>query len=199
VTGFHFAFETGNRKELLEEVHCVVLEIEGRMGPKTYHQYLAAEGIEPSAWRPRILKLVRELRYDPASYPNPDAWHARAKELLAAHLPPTGQSIAQRLKHNKGLATALAVPPVSIPPAQTIHAVKGMEFPGVCVVMTSSTTQNILSYLETGVNVSEAARKIYVAASRAKRLLVIAMPSKHAERLVAMLGATGAPVALLSI
>ncbi len=201
VTGFHFAFEDGNRKELLEEVHHVVLEIEGRIGLKTYHQYLAAEGIEPSHWRPRILKLVRDLRYDPELFPSPEAWHIRAKEVLSAFLPQTGQSIAQRLRRNKGLAAALAVPPASTPSVQTIHAVKGMEFPGVCVVMTSRTTQDIIDYLETGIPVhaSEATRKIYVAASRAKRLLVIATPRKNAERLVAMLGAANAPVTLLRI
>jgi DNA helicase-2/ATP-dependent DNA helicase PcrA len=201
VTEFHFAFETGNRREYLEQVHRIVLEIEGRMGPKTYHQYLAAEGIEPAEWRPRILTLVRELRYDPASFPDSDAWHKRAKALLMKHLPPNGPSIAQRLRSNRGLAAALAVPPASSPSAQTIHAVKGMEFPGVCVVMTVSTTRGILDYLETGapIDLSEDARKIYVAASRAKRLLVIATPKQHAERLASMLTATSAPVNLLNI
>jgi DNA helicase-2/ATP-dependent DNA helicase PcrA len=201
VTGFHFAFESGNRRTQLEDVHRVVLEIEGRMGPKTYHQYLVAQGIEPADWRPRVLKLVRELHYDPISYSDSEAWLARARALLAAYLPPNSQSIAQRLRRNPGLAAALAVPSGSCPSAQTIHAVKGMEFPGVCVVMTVRTTHEILDYLETGTpgNVSEEARKIYVAASRAERLLVIATPKKHAGRLAAMLGATGAPVTLLSI
>jgi DNA helicase-2/ATP-dependent DNA helicase PcrA len=200
VTGFYFTFESGNRRAQLEEVHQVVLEIEKRMGPKTYHQYLAAEGIEPADWRPRIIKLVRELRYDPALYRDPDAWLSRARALLAAHLPPGGQSISQRLRRNPGLAAALAVPPTTTLSALTIHAVKGMEFPGVCVVMTVSTAQKILDYLDTGApsDASEEVRKIYVAASRAERLLVIAAPRKHAERLAARLNAANAPVTLLS-
>jgi len=199
VTSFHFAFETGNRKEALEEVHRVILAIEGRMDTKTYHQYLAAEGIEPSSWRPRVLKLVRELRYAPSTYPNPDAWHVRAKALLEPHLLDGGRSINQILRRNVGLANALAVAPASNPPAKTIHSVKGMEFPAVCVVMTAATAKGILDYLQTGVptECSEDARKIYVAVSRAQRLLAIATPKSQAARLEGLLAATGAPVSLL--
>ena len=199
VSGFHFAFESGNRREHLEAVHRVVLDIEGRLSQKTYHQYLVAEAIDLADWRPRILALVRELRYCPDLFPDPDAWLARARALLAAHLPPGGQSIAQRLRRNGGLDAALAIPPLTAPSAQTIHAVKGMEFPGVCVVMTTATTSQILDCLEAGSNYSEDARKIYVAASRAERLLAIAAPQKHAERLAARLRDSGAPVTMHKI
>jgi hypothetical protein len=201
VTGFHFAFETGNRKKALEEVHRVILDIEGQMGAKTYHQYLAAEGIEPGAWRPRILKLVRELRYDPTTYPDSDSWHARAKALLGRHLPVDGPSISQRLRRNAGLAAALGVAPASNTPAKSIHAVKGMEFPAVCIVMTVPTTRGILDYLETGAPVdrSEDARKIYVAASRAERLLIIATPRSQAARLESLLRSTGAAVNVVNL
>jgi DNA helicase-2/ATP-dependent DNA helicase PcrA len=201
VTAFHFAFEIGNRKAALEEVHKVVLEIEGRMGAKTYHQYLAAEGIGPEAWRPRILQFVRELRYDPVVYANADAWHARAKELLAPQLPAGGPSINQRLRRNAALDTALAIPPLSSPSARTIHAVKGMEFPAVCVVMTVRDARGILDYLETGQPTmhAEASREIYVAASRARRLLAIAVPKSQAGRLAAYIGSSGAQVTLIAL
>jgi ATP-dependent DNA helicase UvrD/PcrA len=196
VTDFHFAIEMGNRKAAMEEVHKVVLEIEGCAGRKTYHQHIAAEGIRPDLWRPHILSLLRELRYDPAVFPNADAWHERAKELLAPSLPLGGQTIAQRLRRNQELSAALAVAPKSSPPARTIHSVKGMEFPAVCVVMTVATAKGIIDYLETGspADQAESAREIYVAASRAERLLVIAAPKSQADRLAAHLATTGAQV-----
>jgi DNA helicase-2/ATP-dependent DNA helicase PcrA len=201
VTDFHFAIEMGNRKAAMEEVHKVVLEIEGRAGRKTYHQHIAAEDIRPDAWRPHILLLLRELRYDPAIFSSADAWHERAKELLAPFLPSGGQTIAQRLRRNQELGTALAVAPKSSPPARTIHAVKGMEFPAVCVVMTVATAKGIIDYLETGspAEQAESAREIYVAASRAERLLVIAAPKSQADRLAAHLATTGAEVTMITL
>jgi DNA helicase-2/ATP-dependent DNA helicase PcrA len=199
VTDFHFAIEMGNRRAAMEEVHKVVLEIEGRAGRKTYHQHITAEGIRPDAWRPYILSLLRELRYDPAVFPNANAWHERAKELLAPSLPLGGQTIAQRLRRNQELSAALAVAPKSSPPARTIHSVKGMEFPAVCVVMTVA--KGIIDYLETGnpANQAEDARKIYVAASRAERLLAIATPKSQADRLAAHLATTGAKVTIITL
>lgn len=201
VTDFHFAFETGNRKEALERVHRVVLAVEGWMGTRTYRQYLAAEGIEPGTWRPMVLELVRELRYDPARDATPEAWLDRAKALLEPHLPDNGRSINQVLRRGPGLAGVLRVAPASNPPAKTIHSVKGMEFPAVCVVMTVSTASGILDYLENGTSAvhAEEARKIYVAASRAERLLAIATPGSQAARLERHLGATGTTTTLINL
>lgn len=200
VTAFHFASEMGNRKAALEDVHRVILEIEGRIGAKTYHQYLKAEEIKPDVWRPRILHLVRQLRYDPTLYANANAWHERAKELLVPQLPPGGASINQRLRRNAALATALAVPPFSSLSAKTIHAVKGMEFPAVCVVMTTRNAKGIIDYLETGQPMTHAedSREIYVAASRAQRLLAIAVPKGQADRLASHLGSGGAKITLIA-
>ena len=193
VTHFYFGF--GNRSVHLEEIHRVVLEIEGRAPLETYHQYLAAQGIEPNDWRPMALTLVRELRYGTELCPDADAWLARARVLLERHLP-TGQSISMRLRRNQDLSAALATPPEGAPSARTIHAVKGMEFPAVCVVMTTKKTSSILDCLESGSSSGseEEARRLYVAASRAERLLVIAIPKSQAERLVRLFASTGTPV-----
>jgi hypothetical protein len=201
IMGFQFAFEIGNRISALEEVHKIVLEIEGRMDGKTYHQYIVAEGIEANTWRPRILRLVRELRYDPSVYANADVWLSRAKALLAPHLPPGGPSISQRLRRNAALKSVLSPPPPSGPPARTIHSVKGMQFPAVCVVMTAATAGAILDYLETGYSpeAAESAREIYVAASRAQRLLAFAAPRSQAARLAGHIGRSGAQVTLTTV
>ena len=77
----------------------------------------------------------------------------------------------------------------------TIHSVKGKEFPAVCVV-TTTTLKGILDYLETGEpeEQAEEGRKLYVAASRAERLLVFAAPKTQAERLATHLRGQGASV-----
>jgi hypothetical protein len=52
-----------------------------------------------------------------------------------------------------------------------------MEFPAVCVVMSPSTAKGIVDFLATDVanGDNEEARNIYVGASRAQRLLAIAL------------------------
>jgi len=177
------------------------LELEGHTADKTYHQHIADAGIEPGTWRPRALGLVDALRYDPGRFATADAWHDHARGLLAPLLPTGGRSINQRFRRNADLAKALSWAPPSGHCARTIHSVKGREFPAVCVVMSSRTAKGILDYLMTGAPAasSEEARKIYVGASRAQRLLVIAAPKSQAARLASLFQATGAtvlPVAL---
>lgn len=196
ISDYHYSFELGGRKEALEAVHRIMLEIGGHTADKTYHQYVADAEIESSSWRPRALRLADTLRYDPIRFPTADAWLAEARRLLAPLLPADESSINQRLRRNADLAKALSCAPPSGHCARTIHSVKGMEFPAVCVVMSPRTTKGILDYLSTGSpdDTSEEARKIYVGASRAQRLLAIAAPKSQAARLVSLLQATGASV-----
>jgi len=97
------------------------------------------------------------------------------------------------LRSSSKLAAALASAPQDSHPVRTIHSAKGLEFPAVCVVLTSSKTGGILTHLEGAgrPEAAEDARKIYVAASRAERLLVIAIPKSGASRLEALLNGCG--------
>lgn len=201
ITDFHFSFEAGNQRAALEELHRIVLELEGHLNGISYHQHLKAQGTDHFVWRPRILQLARELRYNTTIYPTADAWHDRAKTLLAPCLPAGGSSIHQRLRKTKDLADALCIAPSSCSPARTIHSVKGMQFPAVCVVMTAQTAKGILDYLETGnpVEHAESSREIYVAASRAERLLTIAVPKAQAKRLKNLIENTGAQTTLIDL
>ena len=69
----------------------------------------------------------------------------------------------------------------------------------MCVVMSPRTTKGILDLLSAGGSDTdnEEVRKIYVGASRAQRLLAIAVPKSQALRLVGLLQPTGAAVSLL--
>jgi DNA helicase II / ATP-dependent DNA helicase PcrA len=196
VSDYHFASELGGRKDALETFHRLILELEGQIGDKTYHQHIAGGAVQPSSWRPRMLGLVEALRYDPARFPTAEDWLSHARALLESHLPEGGASINQRLKRNTGLAKALVAPSITGHTAKTIHSVKGMQFPAVCVVISVPTARGIIDYISTGNPASSAedARKIYVAASRAQRLLAMAVPKSQAARLTAQLRASGADV-----
>ncbi len=201
VSNFYFAFESGNQKSAIEQVHKVILELEGRLSGKSYHQCIAALDLKPDEWRPQALQILRALRYDPEVFADADAWHSRAKELLVPCLPGDSPSISQRLKKNKDIAAVLTLAPAVCPPAKTIHSAKGMEFPAVCVVTVPQTLKSVLDYLVTGepAEKAETARELYVAASRAQRLLAIAAPKSQSGRIAKQLQKAGAQVTVVNI
>lgn len=200
VSDFHFSFELGGRKEALIAIHRIMLEIGGQMGGKTYHQHLADADVSPHAWRPGALALAQALRFSPATYATVEAWHDEARRLLAPLLPAGGRSINQRLPRNAELDKVLSVAPASGHAARTIHSVKGMEFPAICVVMSASTAKGIIDFLTgDGAVDNEEARKIYVGASRAQRLLAIALPRTQAPRLRDLMAGMGGLVDLIAV
>jgi len=200
VSDFHFSFELGGRKEALVAIHRIMLELGGRLGGKTYHQHLADADVAPDAWRPEALALAEALRFSPERFASVEAWHDEARRLLAPLLPDDGQSINQRLRRNGELDKALSVAPSSGHAARTIHSVKGMEFPAICVVMSPSTAKGIIDFLvgDAGGD-NEEARKIYVGASRAQRLLAIAVPQSQAPRLRDLIARMGGAVDLVKL
>jgi DNA helicase-2/ATP-dependent DNA helicase PcrA len=192
VMNYHFAFAVGNRRKALEKLHRVVLLVQGRIAALSeYEDYLTKEGFADGSWRPEIIEIANALSFDP--FASADKWLERARALLAPGLVGNA-TINQRLRNSDKLEAALAKAPEDSPPARTIHSVKGLEFPGVCVVLTSQKAGQILDSLEgkgTGEG-EEDARKIYVACSRAERLLAIAVPKSNAPRLMTLLTSTGA-------
>lgn len=67
--------------------------------------------------------------------------------------------------------------------------------------MTKQTAKGIIDFLETGAEPAnaESAREIYIGASRARRLLAIAVPSSQAVRRVAQLATTATAVVSISL
>ncbi|WP_421440770.1 UvrD-helicase domain-containing protein [Agrobacterium tumefaciens] len=195
VSDFHFSFEIGGRKEALVAIHRIMLELGGGMGGKTYHQHLTDTDVSPESWRPAALALAQALKFSPERFATAEAWHDEARRLLAPLLPAGGPSINQRLRRNGDLDKALSVAPPSGHAARTIHSVKGMEFPAICVVMSPSTAKGIVDFLTGDAAVdNEEARKIYVGASRAQRLLAIALPRTQAPRLRDLVAGMGGSV-----
>lgn len=192
VMGFHFAFAAGNRREALTRLHRIVLQVRGVIANSSdYTTHLTAGGPDDGRWRPEIIAVGQALKVLPGE--SCEDWLKRARALLGASLVGTS-TIGQRLRSNEKLETVLAeVSPTALP-AKAIHAVKGLEFPAVCVVLTARTAGGILDVMS-GTSVDpdtvEEARKVYVAASRAERLLAIAAPKSRAAALKAVLDIDG--------
>jgi len=202
ITNFHFAAGFNDIKSALDCVHEIVLDLEGHLGGTSYHRYLADNEIEPMSWRPMVIALLRELRFNSAMHQDAKAWHTAAKTILGKRLIiPDSQSLSQKLRWNNAIETALAVTTGDTAMPRTIHSVKGLEFPAVCVVTVASTLASILDFLETGnpEEQAEDARKLYVAASRAEKLLVIAAPKSQVKRLSTHLSALGANITVVDI
>ena len=134
-TDFHFSFSLGNRREALTNLHRVVLLVQGRIETVgDYHRHVVAEGLEDGRWRPAIIAAATALRF--TSGMSADEWLNKARSALEPGLVKSG-GIKLRLRASNDLMTALATPPADAHPTRTIHSAKGLEFPAVCVVMTS--------------------------------------------------------------
>ena len=197
VTNFHFASDFNDLRIALERAHELLLGLEGHLREISYRQYLSDKELDPVAWRPQVMKILRELRFDATEHTDARGWHSAAKDVLERRLSiPDGRSVSQMLRWNSAVEGALVAAPRDAAVARTIHSVKGMEFPAVCVVTTSSTLKGILDFLETGtrLEMAEEARKLYVGMSRARQLLVVASPQSQAGRLAVHLRRDGANV-----
>ena len=200
VTSFHLATEFSDIKRALDSVHQILLELSGRL-TGSYHQYLADNMIDEASWRSKVISIVRSLRFDPVKHSDARGWHSNAKDLLSREISiKQGRSIAQMLRWNTKLNKVLGAVDIQTAKPHTIHSVKGQEFLAVCVV-TTVTLKSILDFLQTGIPAEKAedARKLYVAASRAEKLLVIAVPKSQSSRLMTHLQGQGATVTLNEI
>ncbi|MFG6430986.1 UvrD-helicase domain-containing protein [Roseateles sp. LYH14W] len=190
VGDLYSSFELGGRQEALEQMHRVVLTLEGHLTLKTYRQHMDALGDRHQSWRPEMLRLCKLLRYDQEKHKDADGWLDAARGILKERLPSGGdRSINQVLRRHEKLAEALLPPPLHGHSARTIHSVKGAEFPAVCVVLSTAKAKGLIEHLETGTNhtMAEELRKLYVGASRAQRLLAIATPHTQVKKLEKLL------------
>ena len=200
VTSFLSAFEAGNRREALGRLHRAVLVIRGHIAQAgDYGTHLIKPECEGGGWRPDIIAIGQALQ--PTAGETADQWLARARFLLNRDLVGTS-TINQRLKTNAELGAVLTTEQATNLPARSIHAVKGLEFSAVCVVLVPQTAGKILDVLmgkNTTPKLVEGARKVYVAGSRAERLLAIATPKSRVRALKGLIEAGGMPVTVSEI
>lgn len=202
VSRFYKPASFGDMKNALKDLHKIVLELEGLLQGRSYDQYLSDNDINDIEWRPRILDLMRKLRFDPTRDGNARGWHEHVKQVLSNKVTVSeGVTIGRRLSWKDEVEGSLTGGNVSSPTYRSIHSAKGLEFPAVCVVLSPRKAKGVLDYLEVGQaeDYAEDARKLYVGASRAERLLAFALPIRQAKRLRGMLTASSVAVVLAEI
>ena len=188
-------------RKALVDLHEIVVDFEGKLGGGSYGQFIVEYDMGEFDWRPQILDLMQRLRFDPEKDVDARAWHERIKEVLSSRLSVKGSSIGQKLKWDSGVEQIHPTKHSEKPMHRSIHSVKGLEFPGVCVVLSTKKAGGILDFIEHGepAEKAEDARKLYVGASRAERLLVLAVPRNQGPRLRDRIEATGGKVEFAEI
>lgn len=192
---FQQATAPKEKRDALVQVHKVALTLSGKMNGRTYHQTLIEEEITDLSWRGDMVDIMRALEFNPAQGHTREDWVKRARECMKPFLDASSGSINVKIPNSKKLDDILELQPVQGLNPRTIHEVKGKEYPAMCVVMTSTTAKGILDHLEgEDDKMAEEAREIYVAASRAEKLLVIACLKSQVDRLKKHLESNGAKV-----
>lgn len=201
VMNFHQSSNSKNQLAAISDAHRVILTISGKLSGRTYHQVIAEDNLDAINWRGQVVKILQALHFDQASGHNQGEWISRARNELAPFLPNGKGTIGRSLRNQTDLGEILMQSPTPGLQSRTIHEVKGKEYEGMCVVLTTAKAKGILTRLETEPDNSNAedAREIYVAASRAKKLLVFACPRSQSERLAKHLSSNGAQIQVTEI
>ncbi|PCJ43371.1 MAG: DNA helicase [SAR86 cluster bacterium] len=201
VMKFHYAERSQDQFFAITELHIITIIISGKLDGRTYHQFISEEKLESLAWRGQIVKILQTLCFDISKGHTRSEWIARSRRELGAFLPAGAGTIAQKLHNQNQLDDILSQIPTSCLTARTIHQVKGKQYQGMCVVLTTATAKGIIAHLEKEPDnsMAEDAREIYVAASRAQRLLVFACPKSQSARFATHISSTGAAVQLTEI
>jgi DNA helicase-2/ATP-dependent DNA helicase PcrA len=202
VMKFHHAEAIKDLFNAITVTHQITMIVAEKLNGRTYHQMVSEDNLEALRWRGQIVKILRSLRFDASLGHTRSEWIARARKLMSVFLPATGAgTIAQKLRNLGPLDDILGSVPTLGLCARTIHEVKGRQFEGICVVLTSAKAKGIVTHLEEEPDdsMAEDARELYVAASRARKLLVIACPRSQAKRLAILISSSGATVQFTEI
>jgi len=201
VMKFHCSENSMDQFYAVAEVHLITMVVSGKLNERTYHQVISEEKLDALSWRGQVAKIIQSLRFDATEGHTRDEWIGRARNSLGVLLPTGVGTIAQKLRNQAELDNILGAVHAPGISARTIHEVKGKQYPGVCVVLTTATAKGILTHLENEPdnNMAEEARELYVAASRAQKLLVFACPKSQSKRLVGHISSSGAAVQVTEI
>ena len=134
VMRIHLAFAIGRQREALAHLHRSVLSVRGHISHLSdYSSHVTKQNLSDGKWRPSIIEIGQKLRL--RDNEKADQWLQRAHKLLDVDLIGNA-TIKQRLKYTTELPGILALTAPTAMSARTMHSVKGLEFPAVCVVLT---------------------------------------------------------------
>lgn len=201
VMKFHHAESSRDQFYAITDTHLITMMVSEKLNGRTYHQAISEDNLEVLSWRGQIVKILQLLRFDATAGHTRNEWIARARNALSVFLPPGVGTISQKLRNQARLDEILGSVPAPGLSARTIHEVKGKQYQGVCVVLTAPKAKGILTHLEKEPDnsMAEDARELYVAASRAQKLLVFACPKSQTKRFIAHISLSGAQVKVTEI
>lgn len=184
------------RTAAIHEIEHALLELAGCPDDGSGTAGLQRLGATPRWLRDQALRLA--LGLDPRQM-DATAYTDALRDRLSQITWPSQVTI-QRLQTpdaTRWTATLGTLPDATMLPFSTVHGAKGMQYPVAVMVLPEDLPPNedghtCLDLWELK-HEGEAKRVLYVAASRAEQLLIIATHAQHAERVVAILERDGVP------
>lgn len=205
VAGFHSdSVSLRGRESALRVVEGLLLDFMGRLGEhETPAQALTRHGMNHRLMRRQALELLTSLaKHCPDDDASRQAWidtARRACEALGLSCP-AAQTPARFFRNppNRTWARGLRLRAEVEIQCSTVHEAKGKQFDAVVVVIPpdrapANHTMELFTAWENGTDL-EAKRVAYVAVTRARRLVVLAIPSAYMDRCRAILDAARVPV-----
>lgn len=190
VAGFHSeSVSLRGRESALRLVEGLLLEFMGRLGEhETPAQALSRHAMNHRVMRRQALELLTSLpKHCPDDDASRQAWidtARRACEALGLSCPAT-QTVARFLRNppNRNWARGLRLRAEVEIQCSTVHEAKGKQFDAVILAIPpdrapANLTTELFAAWENGTEL-EAKRVVYVAVTRARRLVVLAIPSAH--------------------
>jgi len=193
VAAFHSeAVSLRARENVLRAIEQLLLEFMGRLGAhETAAQAIARQGLNRRVIRRQALEFLANL---PKHCPGDDAarraWIETARlacKSLMLPCPPR-QTISQffRTPTDRAWARGLRVRDEGGLPCSTVHEAKGKQFDAVLVVIPpdrapGNRTSEFFAAWENRAEL-EAKRVVYVAVTRARRLIMLAVPVTYTPR-----------------
>jgi DNA helicase II / ATP-dependent DNA helicase PcrA len=203
-----FRTATGEPKALLSAVQVVERLLLLRVGVDSHAmspEHAAEEQAVDIRWlRAEALQLLGSLARVPLEDSADGKWIATARRLLGERSAPLGRAVERSPKQLLPDRQGFVLPPDSGSAPQTIraataHSVKGREYHGVMVVLPNNKrTEEVINVWEARGG-DEARSVLYVAATRARRVLAIAVPSPHMECVHRLAARDGAPCEVVPI
>ncbi len=196
-------FDARARLKALEKVERSTLRLltaDTKTGHKGFDLIREELGIEARWLREFAVRISISLD---AADKTRDAFAEEVRNVLKAvdwhHLdPPTARAIGSMYKapSEKAWGGIVHLRQSPLIPYSTVHGVKGLEFPGVVLIIPeapkSKATEEVLDAWESDLD-TEARRVLYVAGSRAEELLMLAVHTSYSDRVAALLHAKGVP------
>jgi len=189
VVDFHSPTIPGRQRESrLKSMIRLLMEIEERDPDEIASLRSLAES--PELDRVHRRKALEVLTGLPPVYTGIgiDGWANLARSLVAKVVKlPAGRSIKQVLANGNDWHEELGTAPATGLHCATIHEAKGQDYEAVCLVLENESEGAVTAWEDRASGASEALRVLYVGATRAKKLLAIALPNGLLARVEAIL------------